>query len=293
MAMFGKKKAQKNNSLDHENQKELGKPATAKGRTLLMLSLLLAALSIAVLTVGVALLQHRVHKRRSLLLDLTSTVNSYRDTLQSAHYTPYVGAAHRQWQFLWWIIAAATFVWLMTAALALKAVRAVQWHPALVGLHIYILVLCTFAIDSFLYINHFNIARDIFGKKRVAVTLAGLFGLAVAEGLAVLALGMLPSKHHLDARNVQNSGVVERVVEKRIPLPVPAPRESHHEQYESQLPDRQHTPTFTNNPAQPVRVHQGGTQVTDVHPNNSEPVRVHMGGTQNVVGNTEPGANRY
>lgn len=190
----------------HEGEAEhIGKPATAKGRTLLLLSQVLAALSIACLTVGAALLQRRLHKRRSSLLDQSVATNAYKDVFQSAHYTPYPNAHSHQWQLIWWIIGGSALLWLATVLLILRAVRIVQWSPALVGFHVYFLVLCTFVIDSFLWINHYHQARNILGKKRLAVALAGLFGLAVADALAVLALGMISSTRHIDSRRIQGT----------------------------------------------------------------------------------------
>lgn len=259
---FGKKRAATNTGSDVElgrdnHNDHLGKPATAKGRTLLLLSQLLAALSIACLVVGVALIQHRVDHQKNN--GLSRTAGSYDDVLQSAHYTPYPNSHRQQWQFLWWIAAGSAFVWLMTVLLVIRAARIVQWNAALVGLHIYFLVLCTFAIDSFLWMDRTSAARTIFGKNHIRVVLAGLFGIAGADGLAVLALGMISSTKHIDARN--NTGRVDRVIDAPV---------VHHQpmQKEAAVPQT-HAPMQTNfggdGNAHPVRVHQGPAYAHGTH----------------------------
>lgn len=237
------------------NEDHVGKPATAKGRTLLLLSQVLAALSIACLVVGVALLQHHLNDRREGILDRASEPGSFKDIMQSAHYTPYFGSSGRQWQLLWWIIAGSALVWLMTVLLVIRAARIVQWHAALIGLHIYFLVLCTFAIDSFLWINHYNNVRGFFGKSYVATTLAGLFGIAVADGLAVLALGMISSTRHIDSRRVQEDHSrhdrVHHDHEHHTVAPAAVPREP--------VATQHTTPQTFAGEAQPVKVHMGDT----------------------------------
>jgi len=287
--MFGKKKTHES---DHDHQAHVGKPATAKGRALLLMSILLGLLGVILLIIGAAMLQSRIHDEElETLRDVNSADNlTYKDAFQSAHYTPYSDSHSKQWQFVWFLMAASAFVFLLTALIAASAVRIVQWIPPLVGLHVYVLVYCTFGIDTFLWINHTRPVRDVFGKKRIAVTLAGLFIMAVAHGLCILSMGLIPSTRHIDNRYMQNHSSHERIVEKQVPVPVSAPRESH--THESHF-ERRETPTFTNNPAQPVRVHQGETVVRDSNPHDSEPVRVHMGNTTNTTGATELGARRY
>lgn len=265
--MFGKKKAVES---DHENQ--IGKPATALGRSCLLFSILLGALGVILLIIGAAKLQHRLYSLGTLRGAKSSAYGTYNDAFQSAHYTPYPDSTTRQWQFVWFLISASVFVFAMTTLLTSSAVRILQWSAALIGLHVYVLVYCTYGIDTFLWINHNKVVRGVFGKAAIGLTLAGLFTMAVAHGLCILSLGLIPNKRHLDNRYVQGSSINERIIEKQVAVPVAASRDSAHETQESHF-ERRETPTFTNNPAQPVRVH--------------------MGGTTNTTGATELGARRY
>lgn len=286
---FGKKDTTRtsygNDNMHGEGQTDIGKPATKKGRSLLMLASILGLLSWVILLVGTALLQHRVHNNRGIeRAGLTSNYGSYRDALQSAHWTPYPNAHGRQWMFLWWIIAISMATWVATLLLAPTAARIVQWRPALIGFHIYVLVLCTFAIDAFLLIVHENTHRRFFGRKRTDVALAGLFGLAITHALATLALGMLANTMHLDNRHI-NTGVRERIIEKEVA--VPAPAVSQH--------STGHREETRMEESAPVRVHAGGARVTDANPHvgYAEPVKVHMGGAIPQTGAKELGTRRY
>lgn len=266
---------------NNDGQRDIGKPATKKGRTLLLLATLLGLACLVLLIIGTALLQKSVHDRR--FLGNSSLFDTYNDAFQSAHYTPYADSHHRQWMMLWWIIAISGLTWIMTFLLASRAARIVQWRPALIGFHIYCLVLCTFVIDSFLLFLHRDYHRRFFGSKRFDVALAGLFGLAIAHGLAVLALGLLANTMHLDNRHV-NTGIRERVVEKQVEVPM---HSTHHEQprmMEARMED-----------ASPVRVHAGETRVTEAHPTagRSAPVQVHQGGMLPKAGVRELGTQRY
>lgn len=265
--MFGKKKTSES---DHENQ--IGKPATALGRSCLLLSLLLGALGVILLIIGAAMLQHRLKKLGALRGAASSSYGTYNDAFQSAHYTPYPDSTSRQWQFVWFLIAASAFVFTLTLLLTSSAVRILQWSPALIGLHVYVLVYCTYGIDTFLWINHNKVVRGVFGKHAIGITLAGLFTMAIGHGLSILSMGLIPNKRHLDNRYVQGSGIHERIIEKQVPVPVSSSRDSAHDTHESHF-ERRETATFTNNPAQPVKVH--------------------MGGTTNTTGATELGTRRY
>lgn len=245
----------------HDADGHLGKPATAKGRSLLLMALLLGLASLIILIVGVALIQHRSSNLRG-----TGSL-SYTEMMQSAHYTPYGNKHSRQWQLLWWIIVGSAFIWLMTFLLGLRAVRIHQWHAALVGLHIYFLVLCTFAIDTFLFLDHNALARSLWGHSRLRLVLAGLIPLAVAHALAVLALGMIPSARHIDARHVGrlggNTATNERIVE--VPVPQPAATSVQPETNRGSNFDPRNIDNATATTAgkhytvgdHPVRVHQG------------------------------------
>jgi len=279
-AAYGANKHHEHN----EGQKDLGKPATKKGRTLLLLATLLGLTCWLILLVGTALLTKRTHSNR--FARNSSQVDSYQDAFQSSHYTPYPDSASRQWMMLWWIIVGSLFTWLLTILLALRAARIVQWRPALVGLHVYFLVLCTFVIDALLLFVHRGYHRRFFGRKRMDVALAGLFGLAIAHGLAILALGLLANKLHLDNRHI-NTGIRERVVEKQVEVPVQQ-HSSHREEPRMEQSRMQESA--------PVRVHAGDTRVTEPYANTTgraAPVQVHQGGIVPQAGARELGTSRY
>jgi len=286
---FGKKKAAAGSAAaygahkHHEDHKDIGKPATKKGRTALLLATLLGLASLVIFAVGLGLLQSSSHDEDEAdRLRGDSEVGSYNDAFQSAHYTPYPNSHHRQWMLLWWIFAGSAFTWLLTLLLAFRAARVIQWRPALVGLHTYFLVLCTFAIDSFLLFAHEDYHERFFGRKRWDTVLAGLFGLAIAHGLAILALGLIANKMHLDNRHI-NTGIRERVVEKQVEVPV-AHHSSHHERPDTHLES-----------AAPVRVHTGAARITEPHvtPGHAAPVQVHQGGVIPKSGPRELGTQRY
>lgn len=284
---FGKKKdtthtQHGNDNVQGEGRKDIGSPATKKGRSFLMIATFLGLASWLVLLVGTALLQKFVHNKKYERNGFTSNAGSYRDALQSAHWTPYPNDHSRQWMFLWWIIAISMFTWLATLLLGPTSARIVQWRSALIGFHIYVLVLCTFAIDAFLLIVHENTHKRYFGHKRFDVALAGLFGLAFAHALATLALGMLANHKHLDNRNM-TTGIRERIIEKEVAVPAPATHHSTHRE-ETHMEE-----------SAPVRVHTGGARVTDASPHvgYAEPVKVHMGGAIPHSGPKELGTRRY
>lgn len=263
----------------HEHENDIGSPATKMGRSLLLLATLLGFGFLIILIVGTALLQSWTNDRR--FLGNTSVLGSYNDAFQSAHYTPYPDKHSRQWMMLWWIISVSAVTWLMTLLLAVRAAVIVQWRPALIGFHIYVLVLCTFVIDSFLWLSYRNYTNVFFGGKRFKTALAGLFGLAIAHALAALALGMIASRRHLDNRHI-NTGIRERVVERQVEVPMQSQHE-HHETVETRMAD-----------SAPVRVHAGETLVTDPLPGGrTAPVQVHQGGILPKAGARELGTQRY
>lgn len=253
---LGKKQAAKNDlegggyGNDGRDGDHLGKPTTAAGRSLLLVSQLLAGLGIIILLVGTALLQHRFNHTKIPAVSTTS--GSYINNLQSSHWTPYPNSHRRQWQLLWWIIAGSTFLMLLTMALLLRAVRVVQWRPSLVGLHIYFLALCTFAIDAFLWLdNNSGVTNPYFNHNHIRTVLAGLFTLAGADALAVIALGMLYNTRHIDNRHLagrsHTAAAGPRVVDAPASGEAPVPQQRE----------------FAGTPGDhPVTAHQGASYPT-------------------------------
>lgn len=186
------------------HNEHLGKPATAKGRILLLLSQMLIGLGIACLVVGAALLQNRI---KSLTAATARRAGSYDETLQSAGIAPYSVSHRHQWEFLWWIVGGQSFLWVLSLLLVIRAARIVQWHASLAALHAYFLVLCTIMIDAFLWLDRSASARGFLGHNRIRVVLAGLFAIAIGNGLAILALGMINSTKHIDSRKAQSDRV--------------------------------------------------------------------------------------
>jgi hypothetical protein len=159
----------------------------AGARTGLLLSTLLALLSFLTVLGALAALQRRVNRQ-----NLASPV--YREGFQSGNRIPY-GEGNDVWGLPWWIFIFDVVICLVILFLACTARPMLRFKHVAMAFLVYVFVLVTLQIDSFLFFHRNSAIHNFLGRKRVLVALIAAIVGAVANGLQILFLGLLKEKY--------------------------------------------------------------------------------------------------
>jgi hypothetical protein len=155
------------------------------GRIMSLLAILGALAATLLYFGGLGSLQKRSN-------NLNTTRAGYSETFQSSLQVPYPGSGSDQWAFQWYIGAIQFFVTMLCLFTLCLPQRILQrFKPATMVLLGYCLVLFTYEVQSLLFLKRNALARSIFSKKRILITLIGAIAIAIFDGLTLLNLTLL------------------------------------------------------------------------------------------------------